>query len=148
MKTLLCLALFASLTLCAPSAVQSAAGKAVAGGDHNNVVEKLTGVQWQATPQELKKALLLGVESAVIIEFYINEEQKKLPAAERRRTPLHNLSPFEKGWAQVFKGVSSEEIAERIDAWYAAHPDKLDRPVFAVLWYELIAPHYTPAAKK
>ena len=53
---------------------------------------------------------------------------------------MYTLSPFEKGWMKAFKGVSRTEVIKMVDAWYAANPQRLDRPVMNVIWREIIEP--------
>lgn len=107
--------------------------------DSSNPVEQLTGTLWMQSRADMKEAFLFGVECTIAVEHFVAEELAK-KAKKGKRASTHTLSPFEKGWSTVFKGVSRESIAKQVDAWYAAHPDKLSRPVFDVIWYELIAP--------
>ena len=46
---------------------------------------------------------------------------------------------------KAFKDVKRTTIVEEVDAWYAAHPDRLDRPVLGVLWFELVEPRLAVA---
>ena len=110
--------------------------------EHTNPVAKLNGKVWQQSSLESKKALLLGVECSVIIEHAIDAKRREQAETAKAPSLSSSLSPFQKGWAQVFAGVSNEEIVSYIDAWYAANPDKLERPVFDVIWYKLIEPKY------
>ena len=41
---------------------------------------------------------------------------------------------------KAFKGVSRTEVIKMVDAWYAANPQRLDRPVMNVIWREIIEP--------
>ena len=136
-KSVLSLGLVLALVLaCAPvRAAQVASGDVV----HNNPVEQLTGSVWQKTSDTEKAAFLLGVESAITVEYFVNTKQAE-KAAKSGKKPAYTLSPFEKGWMKAFKDVSRQDIVKMIDKWYAANPDKLDRPVMSVIWYELIAP--------
>ena len=106
--------------------------------EDRNPVDIVTGELWMTSKQEEKLAYILGIESAICIEHMIN--QKAQENKKGRKAPLHNLSPFEKGWAKVFENVTREEIASRVDAWLKNHPDQQKRPVLAIIWYELIAP--------
>ena len=142
---LLCI-LFSFFVLCSPALAHDSVntlGNAPADvTEHGNPLAKLTGTVWQHSSLDSKKALLLGVECSVILEHYIDaKRQAQARTGVGTRSPSI-LSPFQKGWAQVFSGVNSEEVVSRIDAWYAVNPDKVERPVFSVIWYELIAPHY------
>ena len=41
---------------------------------------------------------------------------------------------------KAFKGVNRAEVAKMVDAWFAANPQQLDRPVMSVIWYEIAEP--------
>ena len=142
---LLCI-LFSVFVLCSPALAHDSVytiGNAPADmTEHGNPLEKLTGTVWKHSSLDNKKALLLGVECSVILEQYIDAKRQEQARTGAGTRPPSALSPFQKGWAQVFSGVSSEEIVSRIDAWYVVNPDKVERPVFSVIWHELIAPHY------
>ena len=102
----------------------------------SNPVDIVTGELWMTSKQEEKLAYIFGIESAIYVEHVINKK-----ARENKQAPLHNLSPFEKGWAKAFENVKCEDIVARVDAWLKAHPDQHKIPVLAVIWYELIAPN-------
>ena len=40
----------------------------------------------------------------------------------------------------AMKDTDRDQVIEKIDAWYAAHPDKQDIPVMNVIWFSLIKP--------
>ena len=107
--------------------------------EDSNPVDIVTGELWMLSKQEEKLAYVLGLESAIYIEHLINK--KALENKKGKQAPLHNLSPFEKGWVKVFENVKREEIVARVDAWLKAHPDQQKKPVLAIIWYELIAPN-------
>ena len=137
-KSVLSLGLVLALVLaCAPvRAAEAAAASAV---PHNNPVEQLTGAVWQKTTETDKAAFLLGVESAITVEYFVNGKIME-KAAKTGKKPTSTLSPFEKGWMKAFDNVNRADINKLVDSWYAANPDKLDRPVMGVIWYELITP--------
>lgn len=139
----LCLAMFGMGVTTAVAA--DATGTApVAKKEHQtgNPVEQLTGEIWMKSAAEIKAALLFGVECAMSIEHAIAKRLDEVNAADgkKKNAGKSTLSPFEKAWATAFKGVARAEIVENIDAWYAKNPDKQQRPVFDVIWYELIVP--------
>lgn len=137
-KSVLSLALVLALVLaCAP--VRAAESTAISNETQNNPVEQITGTVWQKTDDTNKASFLLGVESAITVEYFVNAKITE-KAAKNGKKPTCTLSPFEKGWMKAFKDVSRQDIVKMIDKWYAANPDKLDRPVMSVIWYELIAP--------
>lgn len=137
-KSVLSLGLVLALVLtCAP--VRAAEATAVSDVIQNNPVEQLTGTVWQKTAETDKAAFLLGVESAIAVEYFVNAKITE-KAAKTGKKPTCTLSPFEKGWMKAFKDVNRADIVKMVDQWYAANPNKLDRPVLGVIWYELIAP--------
>lgn len=139
-KIILSLGLALALTLASVGAQA-----ADASGAGNNPVEQFTGKIWQETSPNGKAAFLFGIESALTVEYFVHSKLTEKAAKDGKR-PVYTLSPFEKGWMQAFTGVSRTEIIEMLDAWYAANPKGLDRPVLSVIWYELIEPRL--AARK
>ena len=90
-------------------------------------VPVVTGENWtQSTPRE-RKAFLIG--AATIIEL----EQEVQGATPPPKTTIDV-------WCKGLSAYNFDEMAAAIDQWYAAHPDKLARPVVEVMWYELAKP--------
>ncbi len=133
-RIILSLGLVVALVL-ASVGVQAAA----ASGASTNPVEQFTGKIWQETSPNGKAAFLFGIESALTVEYFVHGKLAEKAAKDGKR-PVYTLSPFEKGWMKAFQGVSRAEIIDMLDAWYAANPKGLDRPVLSVIWYELIEP--------
>lgn len=110
----------------------------------SNPIDQLTGKVWMESSPEIKKAVLFGVECAVTIEHFVAEKaqemQKDVKKGVKKAPVVSTLSPFEKGWATAFQDMTREQIVAEVDAWYEAHPDQLQRPVFSVLWTEVITP--------
>ena len=79
------------------------------------------------------------METAITVEYFVNGKVAEKAAKEGKR-PVYTLSPFEKGWMKAFKGVNRAEVAKMVDAWFAANPQQLDRPVMSVIWYEIAVP--------
>lgn len=136
-KTIAALALM--LTLAMGASTQAA--------PRSNPVDQFTGTVWQATSLDNKAAFLFGVESAITVEYFVNSKAAE-KAAKEGKAPASNLSPFEKGWMTAMKDVSRRQIIEKIDAWYAANPDKLDTPVMTAIWIVFIKPTLASAAAK
>jgi len=109
-----------------------------------NPIEQLTGTVWLDLESDVKKALLYGVNIAIAIEHSVEIKMAEKKAAMAQKgeemKEISYLSPFEKGWYKAFQGVPSTDLVETIDAWYIANPDQKNRPVFDVIWFELIAP--------
>lgn len=141
-KSLLSLALCCALVLGCASA---RAAENMQVGAASNPVDQFTGELWQKSVETEKLAFLFGVETAIAIEHFVNAKVTE-KSAKAGRKPVYTLSPFEKSWMEAFKGMPRAEIAKQVDAWFAAHPDQLERPVMAVIWHEIIVPRLS--AKK
>ena len=137
-KSVLCLALSLALVL-AFAPVRAAENTPEAENSKANPVDQFTGAAWQKTPEAEKLAFLFGVETAITVEYFVNGKIAEKATKEGKR-PVYTLSPFEKGWMKAFDNVNRADIIKLVDSWYAANPDKLDRPVMGVIWYELITP--------
>lgn len=115
-----------------------------------NPVDELTGTIWMESAQNIKLAFLYGVECTITVEYFVaqklDEESSKSDMSKKggkkkgTKEIISTLSPFERGWAKAFEGVSREQIVAMVDGWYAKHPEQLKRPVFSVIWNEFIAP--------
>lgn len=116
-----------------------------------NPVDQLTGKVWMESDREIKKAVLFGVDAAVAIEHAIAKkivatdaemtaEKVKMEQNIEKAEAIDYLSPFEQGWAMAFKDMSRDAIVETVDTWYTDNPDQIDRPVFNVIWFEIIEP--------
>jgi hypothetical protein len=42
--------------------------------------------------------------------------------------------------ARGFAGTNVADAVKRVDAWYAANPDRMDVPVLSVLWLDIAKP--------
>ena len=57
--------------------------------------------------------------------------QKKVPGQDKT---------FMRQAARGLAGTTVAEAVKRVDAWYAANPDRMDVPVLSVLWLDIIKP--------
>lgn len=108
-------------------------------GAGSNPVDQFTGKYWVETPEASKEAYLFGIDSAIAVEYFINDRLAE-KNVKKGKKPVYTLSPFERGWMMAFRDTSRKELIKLVDDWYAAHPDSLDRPVMSVIWYEIIEP--------
>lgn len=109
----------------------------------SNPVDQLTGKVWMESSPEIKKAVLFGVDCAVTIEHFVDLKMQEAQKAARKgvkKATVTTLSPFEKAWSTAFKDMTRDQIVAEVDAWYRAHPNQLQRPVFSVLWDDVIIP--------
>ena len=127
---------FLALSLVASGAAANAADSTAT---PKSPAELFTGEYWVKSSPENKEIYLYGIESAVDIENQIASKQTRQGTKKGKRG-TYTLSPFEQGWMDAFPDTTRKEIAAEVDAWYKAHPEQLDRPVLAVIWYEVIQP--------
>jgi len=102
------------------------AGWGLAGADE---VPLVTGEQWTRSSPELKKAYLLGFANLVQIE-----------TAYYAANPPPDTQNFVPRVARGLKGQTLDSARDGLDRWYAAHPERLSRPVLETLWFELVVP--------
>jgi hypothetical protein len=43
-------------------------------------------------------------------------------------------------FAKGMKGETLDSVRVALDKWYAAHPDKMQRPVIETIWFEMVVP--------
>ena len=92
-------------------------------------VPLVTGEHWMKSSEEMKKAYLVGIANITHIEIVY---QGSTPAADAQSV----LPRLVKG----LKGHSLDTVREGLNSWYAAHPDRLQRPVVETLWFEMVVP--------
>ncbi len=134
--------LLLALALVSGASAAGAQEEATRSGDP---IAQLTGDVWQKTSPDNKAAFLFGMDTAIAVEYAVNGKLTEAAAA-RGKTPASTLSPFEKAWVKAFKDTPRRQIIQEVDAWYAANPGELSRPVMNVLWYQVIQPRL--AARK
>ncbi len=106
-----------------------------------NPVNQLTGSVWVESSQENKLALIFGVECAISMEYMTEKYQSEQDGDGVQHSDIvDSLTPFSKGWILAFSNVTRQDIVAEIDAWYANNQDKLDTPVFNIIWHEVIDP--------
>lgn len=103
-----------------------------------NPVDQNEGQIWMQATENEKIAFLFGIDSAITIEYFIDKQS--INNKNKKKQNSSNLSKFEKGWMEAFKDLKRTEIAKMVDNWYKNNPDKLNRPVMEVLWYECVVP--------
>lgn len=134
-KFLVCLTVIAALLTWGPAYSEDAPIT-----NPGNPVEQFTGYLWQKSTENEKQAFIFGIDTAIAIEYFISKKSVT-KAAKAGKKPVYTLSPFEKGWMQSFKNITRAELVNMINSWYEKNPDKLDRPVLNVIWYEIIQPN-------
>ncbi len=106
-----------------------------------NPLKQLTGKVWMVSADDNKEALIYGVECAVSIEYAIAEHYaKKEGKATDKESILAMLSLFPRKWIKAFEHTNRDNIVNEINAWYMKNEDKMDTPVFEVLWKHVLQP--------
>jgi hypothetical protein len=87
------------------------------------------GKVWLSSSAQEKQSFLFGAGSALVLEYHIRAKRSEEP------------SRYVKGWVTGLKDMSWSTLASKIDAYYKSNPDKESRPVFDVIWHEIIEPN-------
>ncbi len=94
-------------------------------------VPLVTGEHWTKSTEQVKKAYLVGI--ANILQVETAYEGASPPSDAQSVVPR-----FVKGLKN--KGHTLDSVREGIDKWYAANPDKMQRPVIEIIWFEMVVP--------
>jgi hypothetical protein len=89
----------------------------------------VTGEHWTKSSEEMKKAYLVGIANIVILE-----------TVYAGANPPSDAQSFLPRMVKGLKGQTLDNVRETLNGWYAAHPDRLQRPVFETIWFELVVP--------
>ena len=92
-------------------------------------VPLVTGEHWTKSSEEMKKAYLVGIANIVLLEMTYE-------GANQASDAQSMLPRMVKG----LKGHSLDTVREALNKWYAAHPDRLQRPVIETIWFEMVVP--------
>ena len=92
-------------------------------------VPLVDGTLWVKSSEDVKKAYLVGLANMVQLEVAYNAND-----------PLPEKNSFSPRLAKGLKGQTLTTVQEALDKWYAANPDKLQRPVIETIWFELALP--------
>jgi len=93
----------------------------------------VTGKQWTESTEQMKKAYLVGIANLVQVESaYYND---KPPGDTQSIVPR---------LARGLRGHTLDTVRQRVDSWYAAHPDEMSRPVIETIWFDMVIPGLQP----
>lgn len=87
------------------------------------------GNAWVASSEPEKEAYLYGVGNMMTVEYIVQDKATTAPTDEQSSI---------RRWWNALEAVDVEEVMARVDAWYAANPDKLAEPVLVVIWNEYV----------
>ena len=89
----------------------------------------VTGALWTQSSEPVKKAYLVGIANAIQVE-----------AAYEGANPPSDAQSIVPRLAKGMKGQTLDSVRDGLDKWYAANPDKLQRPVIETIWFEMVVP--------
>ena len=89
----------------------------------------VTGAHWTQSPDQVKKAYLVGLANAFQVE-----------AAYGGANPPPDSQSIVPRLGKGLKGQTLDSVREGLDRWYAANPDKLQRPIIETIWFEMVVP--------
>jgi hypothetical protein len=87
------------------------------------------GNDWTKASVDEKRAFLFGITNAISVA--LGWDERHVPA---------NQVTFSRRARDGLAGTSLGEAVNRIDAWYAANPGRLETPVVAVMWLDIAKP--------
>jgi len=101
------------------------------------------GEKWSTATEREKLAYLLGIMNMAMVEYQLTGPTPK------HRTTVPKL-------VKSLDGMTLQQMMGTVDTYYKANPDQQKRPIFEVIWFEIVAPKAsaksqepgTPAAKK
>jgi len=102
---------------------------AVCGVARAQEVPVVTGEHWTKSSEEVKKAYLIGIANLLQVEN-----------AYFGANPPSDAQSFVPRMARGLKGATLDSVRTGLNDWYAKNPDKLQRPVLEVVWFEMVVP--------
>ncbi len=99
------------------------------GSAHAQEIPLVTGALWTQSSEQVKKAYLVGIANIIQVE-----------AAYENPSPPADAQSIVPRVTRGMKGQTLDSVREGLDKWYAANPDKLQRPVIETIWFEMVVP--------
>ena len=109
--------------------VACAAMTAFVGAVRADEIPLITGKHWTESTEQMKKAYLVGIANTIQIE-----------AAFHASSPPPDSQSVIPRLARGLRTHTLDSVREGLDRWYAANPDKLQRPVIETIWFEMVVP--------
>lgn len=98
-------------------------------GVHAQGIPIVTGEQWMASSDDVKKAYLVGI--ANLLEVETAYAGANASAGDQELAPR-----FAKG----MQGQTLDGVRQALDSWYTAHPTMIQHPVIETLWFQIAQP--------
>jgi hypothetical protein len=89
----------------------------------------ITGEHWTKSSDEQKKAYLVGIANVVQVEV-----------AYEGAAPPSDTQSIVPRMAKGLKGQTLDGVRDGLNKWYAANPQRLQRPVIETIWFEMVVP--------
>ena len=102
---------------------------AVWGSARAQEIPIVTGALWTTSSDQVKKAYLVGIANAIQVE-----------TAYEGSNPPSDAQSIVPRLAKGMKGQTLDSVRDGLDKYYAANPDKLQRPVIETIWFEMVVP--------
>lgn len=97
-----------------------------------------TGRNWIMSSTDEKTAYLIGLGNAINAEFAYQMTSSQPPSDDQTLVQKAH---------RAFSTYTIDEALDRIDQWYASHPNERGKTVLDVIWLELVKP-VSAAARK
>jgi len=101
----------------------------VSGVARADEVPLINGEHWTKSTEQLKKVYLIGIANVIQVE-----------TAYFGATPPSDAQSFVPRFAKGLKGQTLDSVREALDRWYAANPNRLQRPIIETIWFEVVVP--------
>ena len=89
----------------------------------------ITGEHWTKSTDQVKKAYLVGIGNVLQVE-----------TAYAGASPPSDAQSIVPRFVRGLKGQTLDTVREGLDKWYAANPDKIQRPIIETVWFEMVVP--------
>ena len=89
----------------------------------------ITGEHWTKSTDQVKKAYLVGIANVLQVE-----------TAYAGTSPPSDAQSIVPRFVRGLKGQTLDTVREGLDKWYAANPDKIQRPIIETVWFEMVVP--------
>lgn len=93
------------------------------------------GKEWPTATEREKMAYLLGILNMAMVEYQLTGPNPK------HRTAVEKL-------VESLDGMTLRQIMQTVDAYYQANPDQQQRPIFEVIWFEMVQPKIAASKTK
>ena len=99
----------------------------------------LTGNTWQTLSRDNKTAYIWGIGNLVELE------RTNLGAQQQPQPPTDDRKSFIPYLAYGLGEISIEQVIDRVDAYYKAHPDQRGQPVLDAIFQAIVMPRLKDA---